>query len=252
MRNKLVLGTAQFGLNYGVTNQNGQVTKREVKRILGLAKYNGINTLDTAADYGNSEEVLGEIGIHNYQIITKTIPLKGEVKKVIDGFFQSLNKLNIDKVEGLLIHNIDDVKNKNFHLLFERLNQLKKDGLVKKIGFSTYMPEQINFLLENFDFDIIQLPFNIFDARLIEGGQLKALKRRGVEVHARSIFLQGILLDFYHYSSYFSTWQDQFKKYQKIVENSGMSLLECSLNFALNTQEIDLSLIHISEPTRPY
>ncbi len=246
MRNKLALGTVQFGLNYGVTNKNGQVTIGEARNILDFAKDNGIDTLDTAASYGNSEKILGEIGINDFQIITKTTSLKDGANEVIDNFYQSLKKLNVERVEGLLIHNIDDIKIKQFDILFKRLSELKKEGLVKKIGFSTYMPEQVDFLLENFDFDLIQLPFNIFDVRLIKGGQLQALKNKSVEVHARSIFLQGVLLDFNHHSSYFITWQEQFEKYQAIVKESGASLLEYALNFVLNIQEIDKVLVGVN------
>jgi aryl-alcohol dehydrogenase-like predicted oxidoreductase len=245
MKGKLALGTVQFGLSYGVTNQSGQVEIDEVKKILNYAEKNNIETLDTASLYGNSEKVLGEIGVHDYQIITKTIPLKDDVDKVVDGFYKSLKNLNKEQVEGLLIHNIKDIENKKFDALFNKLNEFKDKGLVKKIGFSTYLPEQIDFLLENFDFDLIQLPFNVFDTRLIKGGQLKALQSKGVEIHARSVFLQGILLDFGNFSDYFSTWQKQFGKYQTIVEESGLSLLEYALNFALSIKEIDKVLVGV-------
>ena len=242
---KLALGTVQFGLDYGVTNHDGQVAIDGVKSILDYAKYKGINTLDTASGYGNSEQVLGEVGINNYQIITKTISLKNSVNGVIKGFFQSLDYLNVKQVDGLLIHNIDDAKEKQFSILFDRLNELKEEGLIKKIGFSTYMPEQVDFLLENFDFDLIQVPFNVFDTRLVEGGQLEALKKKSVEIHARSVFLQGVLLSFSSLSDYFSTWDTQFERYQEMVREKELSLLEYALNFALNTQELDKILVGV-------
>ena len=243
---KLAIGTVQFGLDYGITNHSGQVAIDEVKDILDYAKTNNIDTLDTAARYGNSEQVLGEVGVNNYRIITKTTPLKNGVDRVIKGFYQSLDNLNIGQVDGLLIHNIDDVKDKRFGDLFHKLNELKEEGLINKIGFSTYTPDQVDFLLENFDFDLIQVPFNVFDTRLIEGGQLQALKKKNIEIHARSIFLQGVLLDFDNLSSYFSKWKKQFDKYQSTVEKSGLSLLEYALNFTLNVQEIDKILVGVN------
>ena len=242
---KLALGTVQFGLDYGITNQSGQVTIKEVKGILDFAKENGIDALDTASGYGNSEKVLGEVGVDNYQIITKTISLKNGVDRVIDGFYQSLDDLSQKQVEGLLIHNIQDIENKQFNALFNKLNELKQQGLIKKIGFSTYTPEQVNFLLENFDFNIIQVPFNVFDTRLIQSGQLQALKSKGVEIHSRSVFLQGILLNFNDLPKYFKTWEKQFNEYQKMVKESEMSLLEYALNFALSTQEVDKVLVGV-------
>ena len=242
---KIALGTVQFGLDYGITNHSGQVSIDEVKNILDYAKDKGIDTLDTAARYGNSEQVLGEVGVNNYRIITKTTPLKNGVDGVIKGFHQSLDNLNIGQVDGLLIHNIDDVKDKRFGDLFHKLNELKEEGLINKIGFSTYTPDQVDFLLENFDFDLIQVPFNVFDARLVEGGQLKALKKKNIEIHARSVFLQGVLLSFDSLSDYFSTWDAQFEQYQEMVREKELSLLEYALNFALKTQELDKILVGV-------
>jgi len=243
---KLALGTVQFGLDYGVANQGGKVTIEEVESILNFAKINGIDTLDTASRYGNSEQVLGDAGVDGYQIVTKTVSLKNDVNGVIKGFYQSLENLNQKTVDGLLIHDINEVNDKEFNRLFERLDELKQQGLVNKIGFSTYVPEQVDFLLENFDFDIIQLPLNVFDNRLIQGGQLKALKDRNIEVHARSVFLQGVLLNFDSLSGYFSIWKEQFDTYQAMVSDRGLSLLEYALNFVLNIKEIDKVLVGVN------
>lgn len=244
--NKLALGTVQFGLDYGITNSKGQVQIEEVKSILEYAKENNINTLDTAASYGNSEEVLGNASIDDFEVITKTIPLRNGADEVIRRFHQSLTYLNKLSVNGLLIHNINEIEHKSFDTLFNQLNELKNKGLIKKIGFSAYTPEQVDFLLKNFDFDLIQVPFNVFDNRLIQGGQLKALNNKGIEVHARSVFLQGLLLDFKNLPGYFSTWKKEFNDYQEIVKDSGLSLIEYALNFAINTQEIDKVLVGVN------
>jgi aryl-alcohol dehydrogenase-like predicted oxidoreductase len=242
---KLALGTVQFGLNYGVANQSGQVSKDEVSNILSFARSIRIDTLDTAPRYGNSENVLGRIGVHDYRVVTKTTSLKNGIKDVIEGFYRSLKSLNQRSVDGLLIHDISEVDDKEFHDLFLQLNKLKQQELVNKIGFSTYKPEQIDFLLENFDFDLIQVPFNVFDTRLVEGGQLKTLKRKNIEIHARSVFLQGLLLDFKHLGNYFSKWTNEFNDYQEIVQESGLSLLGYAISFVLNTKEIDKVLVGV-------
>ena len=230
---KLALGTVQFGSDYGVTNQRGQVAIEEVKNILDFAKDNGIGVLDTASNYGNSEKILGEIGINDFQIITKTTSSKDGVNGIIKGFNQSLEQLNRKTVDGLLIHNIEEVESKQFEFIFKELTELKQQGLINKIGFSTYTPEQVDFVLNNFDFDLSQVPFNVFDTRLLQGGQLQRLKNKGVEIHARSVFLQGILLDFDNLSDYFSTWKVQFNEYQIMTKERGLSLLEYALNFVL-------------------
>ena len=242
---KLALGTVQFGMSYGISNTIGQVGKNEAKKILAFAKQEGIDTLDTAMGYGNSEQVLGELGVNDFKIITKTSTLINDVDVVINNFYHSLNNLGVEHVEGLLIHNFNDIEEKKFSILQNKLYNLKKEGLIQKIGFSTYTPKQVDFLLENFDFDLIQVPFNVFDTRLIEGGQLQALKNKSVEIHARSVFLQGLLLSFDSLSDYFSTWDIQFEQYQEIVKVNELSLLDYALNFALNTQELDKILVGV-------
>jgi len=248
--NKLALGTVQFGLDYGVANHNGQVTKNEARKILDYSKKNNIETLDTASSYGNSEKILGEIGVNDYEVITKTLPLNNNIDEVVYNFYKSLENLKEDRVKGLLIHDINDVNNKKFGDLFNKLKSLQSEGLVNKIGFSTYMPEQVDFLLENFDFDLIQLPLNVFDIRLIEGRQLQALKNRDIEVHARSVFLQGLLVNFNNLPDYFITWKKQFNQYQLLVSENSMSLLEYALNFVLNIQEIDKVLVGVNSESQ--
>ena len=243
--NKLALGTVQFGLDYGITNNTGKAQIREVASILDYAKKKNINVLDTASGYGNSEEVLGNIGINHFQIVTKTTSINNGIDKVIESFYQSLKNLNQQKIDGLLIHNIEEVKNEQFDVLFQELTGLKQQGLIDKIGFSIYTPEETDFLLQNFDFDLIQVPFNVFDTRLLQGGQLQRLKNKGIEIHARSVFLQGILLDFNDLPSYFLTWENQFNVYQEIVKKSGLSKLEYALNFVLDIKELDKILVGV-------
>ena len=245
MLNKLALGTAQFGFNYGITNFQGQVQTSEVQSILSFAKSHGITTLDTAPGYGKSEQVLGEIGINGFQVITKTEPLTSGVNKVIQAFIKSIDSLEVECVEGLLIR-AKDIKDKDIDTLYSELYKLKQDKLINKIGFSAYSPEQVDSLLINFDFDLIQVPLNIFDVRLAGGGQLNALKDKDVEIHARSIFLQGILLDIDNLPKYFNSWKEQFYEYHLMVQESGMSLLEYALNFVLNISEIDKVIVGVN------
>ena len=244
--NKLALGTVQFGLDYGLTNHSGQVQIEEIKSILRFAKSKNIHLIDTASSYGNCEEVLGSVGITDFQVITKTSSLKRSVNEVIDNFYKCLNNLNIDQVDGLLIHDFNDVENEHFDLLYKKLIELQQQGYLRKIGFSAYTPEQVDFLLRNFDFELIQVPFNVFDNRLIKGGQLQALNNKDIEVHVRSVFLQGLLLDFNNLSNYFLTWEKQFVDYQNLVESKGLSLIEFALNYVLSVPEIDKVLVGVN------
>jgi len=243
---KIALGTVQFGLDYGISNVSGQVSFEEVGKILKLAKESSIDTLDTATGYGNSEKVLGSAGVNDFKIVTKTAPLHLGVDNVLPSFHQSLKDLNVTNVDGLLIHNIDDIKDKQFDTLYKALEKLKQDKLINKIGFSTYTPSQVDFLLENFDFDLIQVPFNVFDARLVDGGQLQSLKNKKIETHARSVFLQGLLLTPPHKrSKFFSKWSNLFKKWDLWLKSKNISGLEAALNFALSENLIDKIVIGV-------
>jgi len=250
VNSKLALGTVQFGLDYGVANHTGQVKAGEARRILDYSKKNKIKTLDTASAYGESERVLGEIGVNDYEIITKTSSLTNNVQEVVDNLYKSLDNLKTNRVEGLLIHDTCDVQNKWFDDLFGKLRVLQNEGLIGKIGFSTYMPEQIDFLLRNFEFELIQLPFNVFDVRLLDGGQLNKLQIKGVVVHARSVFLQGLLVNFDNLPDYFRVWEKQFQEYQSIVSESRLSLLEYALNFVLNIPQIDKVLVGVTSESQ--
>ena len=191
---KIALGGVQFGIDYGVANNKGQVQIEEVQSILNYAKKNGVNILDTASGYGDSEGVLGKVGVDNFQIITKTTSIKQGVNGVVRIFYQSLKNLKQKKAYGLLIHDIGEIEHKQFDTLLIELARLKRQGLVKKIGVSVYNNQQIDYVLDNFSIDLIQLPINILDQRLINDESLVKLKKHNVEIHARSALLQGLLL----------------------------------------------------------
>ena len=198
--NRIGLGTAQFGLNYGISNRSGQTPKKEVSKILQCALESNITTIDTASTYGNSEEILGHsINDKRFDIVTKTIPTfkkeisSDHVKIVCDGVFESLRRLHLDRLYGLLVHHCDDLIIDGGESLFRRLSDLKAQNLFLKLGVSVYSAEEIEFVLKNYDIDIIQIPMNVFDQRLLQSGMLKKLKNSGIEVHVRSAFLQGIV-----------------------------------------------------------
>ena len=165
---------------------------------------------------------------------------------MIRGFYQSLKYLNQKSVDGLLIHDINEVNDKEFDDLFERLHELKRQGLVNKIGFSTYTLEQVDFLLENFDFDLIQVPFNIIDNRLIQGGQLKTLNNKGVEVHARSVFLQGLLLmSEQNRPEKFNRWSGLWRIWHEWLNDNQLTALEATTRYAVSMSGISKVLVGV-------
>jgi aryl-alcohol dehydrogenase-like predicted oxidoreductase len=198
---RLGLGTAQFGLDYGVTNLRGRVPGAEIGRILDHAREVGTGFVDTAALYGGSEEALGDLlpsGV--FAIVTKT-PKFGDcgsseeaANRLEASFARSLRLLRATSVDGLLVHDGRDLLGPFGDALWQALARLKAQGRAARIGASVYDGHEIDIILERYEPDIVQLPTNAIDVRLLEGGQLEKLAGKGVEVHARSIFLQGLLL----------------------------------------------------------
>ena len=185
---KYALGTAQFGLNYGINNSRGQIPESEVGEILHLASESGIALLDTAGDYGNSEELIGrfnESSKNCFKIITKIAG--GNAQQSLS---QSLERLKVETVYGVLMHHFHDFKNNPS--VWDDVECLKKAGKAQKIGFSLYYPQELEHLLHaGVRFDMVQVPYNVFDRRFEQ--YLKELKRQGVEIHTRSVFLQGLM-----------------------------------------------------------
>jgi aryl-alcohol dehydrogenase-like predicted oxidoreductase len=244
---KLALGGVQFGIDYGIANTKGRVQIEEVRSILDYAKKNGVNILDTASGYGDSEDVLGKVGVDNFQIITKTASIKQGVNGVVSVFYQSLKNLKQKKVYGLLIHDIREIEHKQFDNLLIELARLKQQGLVKKIGVSVYNSQQIDYVLDNFSIDLIQLPINILDQRLINDESLAKLKKYNVEIHARSVFLQGLLLmSINTIPSWFDPIKDTLKLFHEEAKKQNLTKLQLALGFVQSLTEIDKVVIGVN------
>jgi aryl-alcohol dehydrogenase-like predicted oxidoreductase len=197
---KLALGTVQFGLKYGIANRDGQPSLQEVRNILASASAAGIDTLDTAYHYGESEAVLGKLNTlsDRFRIVTKTLQIQGDqvtdstVAALDQAFTQSLARLRRTAVYAVLVHNADDLLIPGGERLYQWLCSVRERGASAKIGVSVYTPEQAARMLAHYDFDLIQAPFNLLDRRIAATGLLTQLKQRSVEVHVRSAFLQGL------------------------------------------------------------
>ncbi len=251
---RIGLGTVQFGCDYGVANLAGQVPFDEVEKILGRAATMGIRILDTAALYGTSEEVIGRIigPEHPFKIVTKTDKVSGEVvtendiDNMVRTFELSLGHLTQDFVYGLLIHDVNDLFKPGGQLLVEKLIELQSRGYVKKIGVSVYTPEQVDRLLSIFIPDLIQVPLNILDQRMIENGHLARLKKHDVEIHARSVFLQGLLLMAPDtIDSYFDPIRDHLRELHEVFAKNRVTPLQGALELVLNQPEVDNIIVGV-------
>ena len=245
---KLAIGTAQFGLSYGIANQVGQVDRIEAKAMLKVALANGVNTLDTAIAYGDSETCLGQVGTQGFNVVTKLPALPDDcvdvsawVRRQMDA---SLLRLNVMTVEGLLLHRPQQLLEKNGDNLYSALQQLKSDGLVKKIGISIYDTSELDLLCERFQFDLIQAPFNIFDRRLIYTGWMERLALQGVELHVRSAFLQGLLLmSANDRPNKFSPWNKLFLEWDSWLKLNKLTPLEACLSYVLSFPNVSKVIV---------
>lgn len=195
---RLALGTVQFGMHYGVANTQGRVSPEQANAMLAAARDAGIDTLDTAIAYGDAEELLGRIGVTGFRLISK-VPGLHRFKGAIDDWVLaqvegSLARLRIQSLAGLMLHAPDELLGPHGEDIARGMNRAREAGLVERVGISVYSPEQLAKLVNILQLDIIQIPLNVFDRRFAETGWLDKLASNGVEIHARSVFLQGLLL----------------------------------------------------------
>jgi len=247
---KLALGTAQFGMQYGVANIGSDFNLQKISEILEYASKNEINTLDTAIHYGEAERRLGLIGIKDWNVITKlhssnmdeTDPL-GWLEKQVES---SLDNLRIQTLSGMLIHDGKLLSGKYGKLIWKKLNQLKNQGLIGKLGISIYQPSELDDLYEQFSFDLVQAPLNVFDRRIEDTGWLAKIENENSELHIRSIFLQGLLLmEPSLRPEKFNNWQHLWKRWEDWLSDNNINALEACLNAFFNKPGIDKIIIGI-------
>ena len=251
---KLAIGTAQFGLDYGVSNQNGQVSSQDIDKILKAGISAGITTIDTAADYGGSEQALGSSGMDSFDVVSKfgavpeaTTDVKGWVCEKIE---ESLVRLNVSSMYGLLLHRPNELLGIHGDIIYEALREAKSQGLIKNIGISISDPTELTQLIDRFDINIVQAPMSIFDRRLHSSGWLERLQKLGVQVHVRSVFLQGLLLmNSRVRPDYFGRWSPLFQNYDNWLTTSNISALEACIGFVKQFSSVDKIIVGIASPS---
>jgi aryl-alcohol dehydrogenase-like predicted oxidoreductase len=247
---KLTLGTVQFGLNYGIANQRGQVPVDEGRAILRQAESHGMDMLDTAMAYGDSEQRLGEIGVAGWRVVSKLPAIPDNCpdtpRWVATSVRDSLERLHVPSLYGLLLHRPEQLLARDGERLYGALQQLKADGIVHKIGVSVYAPSELDALSVRYQFDLVQAPFSILDRRLISTGWLSRLSTQGIEVHVRSIFLQGLLLmQGDRRPAAFARWERIWKEYDAWLQREPFGPLEACLRFALSFPGVDRVIVGV-------
>jgi len=249
---KLGLGTAQFGLDYGISSARGSVNLNEVKKILNYAQSKNLGFLDTSPSYGDAEKVLGINNILSFEVITKTrhfdAPKINKHDSIIlnNDLDISLHNLKQKSVYGLLIHNADDLLKSGAENLYRKLVELKVNGKIKKLGVSIYDYNQLISITNFFDIDLVQLPLNIIDRRLTDSGLLKKLLDNDIEIHARSIFLQGLLLmQEKDRPKKFNKWKNLWNLWHEWLNDNQISALEATIRYATSLEDISRVIVGV-------
>lgn len=251
---KLALGTVQFGCTYGIANQTGRVPLVDARGILQEARRSGVDTIDTAIGYGASEATLGQIGVASWRIVTK-LPaapaLEDDLPDWVERQIRScLARLRIERLYAVLLHRPQQLFEPGGLKLVGALERLKTLGLTEKIGLSIYAPEDIDPLLGRGRFDLVQAPFNILDRRLISEGWASKLKMLGMEVHARSIFLQGLLLmEAGRRPAKFARWRPIWEEWDRWLEEISVTPVTACVAYAASWEDIDQIVVGVDSLT---
>lgn len=243
----LCLGTVQFGMDYGVSNDSGRVPEKDVADILDRAAALGVTVLDTAPAYGDSEEVLGRLGAgRRFSIISKTGQFRtdhidmDQVDMVRAGAERSLERLGTDCLGGLMVHWPGDLLAPGADLLWRGLQDLRDEGLTAAVGVSLYDPKELSAIMERYDCDIVQVPLNVLDQRFVQSGALAAFRQKGGEVFARSAFLQGLLfMSETQIPDALEAARGPVSAFQRVARAHRLDVLQASIGFVKWQRDVD-------------
>lgn len=246
---RLALGTVQFGLDYGIANTAGRTPGPEAARILLRAREAGMDTLDTAPAYGSSERLLGEIGVAAWRVVTK-VPRNDagadSQSWVVEQVRRSLAALRVERVHAVLLHDASELLGEAGRDVARGLQEVKAQGLAERVGYSIYSPAPLGDLVKVLPPDVVQAPLNVFDQRLVGSGWLARLTDAGVEVHARSVFLQGLLLlSRVRRDPRFGQWDEHWQLWDALVERHGGSALEVCLGFVRQQEGVSRVVVGV-------
>ena len=250
MNQKIILGTAQFGLNYGINNSDGKPSEEEVFEILDLAFASGINSLDTADAYGDSIALIGNYHKSRnsrFKVLSKFKNVKqGELEPIINN---SLDKLGILKFEVFSYHSFGDYLNNND--LIKDLLKLKSKGLIEKTGISVYSNDELVQAIKDINIDVIQLPYNLLDNYNLRGSLIEKAKQKGKEIHVRSVFLQGLFfMDFDRFPEKLAPLKFYIKKIKDFCISESLSIQTLALCYVLFNKSIDNVLIGVDNSSQ--
>lgn len=195
MDQKIILGTVQFGLNYGINNHKGKPDETEIKKILDFAFCKGVGILDSAEVYGDAHEIIGHYhrnSSNKFKVITKYSGNRADLpQNITERVIFDIEMLHVDSLYCYMFHSYKDFK-KYYPTFINELLTLKKSKKIINIGVSLHSNDEIRDVLNYSEINVIQLPFNLLDNNSQREDILLLAKMKNVEVHTRSAFLQGL------------------------------------------------------------
>ena len=255
MLSHLGLGTVQFGLDYGVSNRRGRPDDCEVAAILARAAEAGVGYIDTAPSYANAEALVGRYlsSGHSLRIVTKTPALAEATiearhgQRVLDTLAASLDRLKVDAVYGLLVHQSGDLAKPGWQHLVGAMAEAQARGWASRIGASVYNSDQLELVESCFRPELVQLPLNVLDHRPIFSGTLARLNAAGAEIHARSVFLQGLLLmKPSELPDFFLPLRETIATLHRRWAERGLSALAGCLGFVFAQKDVDVVIVGVN------
>lgn len=250
MNEKIILGTAQFGTDYGISNSTGSLLINEAEKIINFSKKSNIKFIDTAINYSHSIPILNQINIDDFKVISKLPSFSKNVKSDKSDLENMIQKstydIGIQNYYALLLHNPEDLLTEHKDRILKLLDLVKRKNYAKKIGISIYNPNILTNILDLYPFDIVQAPLNVIDQRILNNRYLDMLKKKNIKLHARSIFLQGLLLlpensipsKFNHFKFFFDIWYHWLKKYS-------INPLEACTRYLFQNKDVDNIIVGV-------
>jgi uncharacterized protein len=246
---KIILGTVQFGLEYGINNNSGKPNQEAVCAILDLAYENKVRLLDTAEAYGNAQEIIGAYhkqSKNKFDVITKFSSKRNDLSSTLaERIYQDLQTLNISSLYCYMYHSLTDFRT-YYDKHKEDIKILKESGIIDKLGVSVYTDAEMDEVLSKKDLDLIQLPFNLLDNNSRRSDSIRKAKDIGIEIHTRSVFLQGLFFkDLDQLPVKLKDLKPALSKIKDIAERNHLSLTELALNYVIQQPNIDKVLIGV-------
>lgn len=254
---KLTIGTVNFGMPYGTVPGSGQVPADQAAAIVRAALEMGVDRFDTAIGYGTAESVLGKsllrAGATDAKVVTKILPLPdgtlagAGAARIAGQVREACERLGVGTLDAVLIHRAADLLGDDGLRLWNVLVRVRADGLARRIGVSVYGAAEIDAVSARVTPDIVQLPLSIADQRLVRSGHLSTLAERGVEIHVRSVFLQGVLLAAANaIDAAFASAAPEMAALDEAARSKGISRLALCLAFVVQRPEVSQIVVGVN------